>query len=128
ALSSAEVLQLFPGLTMRQLQWWDERSIAPCVHEGHKRLYDAQQCEMVGIVYELRKANISQERLRRVLHAMKRHKSSAPWLVVFQSGAVQPAMHTYEAVQKLVKTEEFGLIIDVDEIRRTVRRACQWKM
>src|SRR6185437_343121 len=103
ALSSAEVLQLFPGLTMRQLQWWDEHSIAPCIHEGHKRLYDAQQCEMVGIVYELRKAHISQERLRRVLHAIKRHKSNAPWLVVFQSGAVQPAASEREVVQKMAR-------------------------
>ena len=40
--SSAEIADI-AGVSLRQLQWWDEQKVVSPRHEGHKRVYLAEE-------------------------------------------------------------------------------------
>jgi DNA-binding transcriptional MerR regulator len=64
-LRTNEIARIF-GISLRQLQWWDERKIISPVHEGHSRLYSEQDAIEVAIVSELRNKGLSLQAIRRV--------------------------------------------------------------
>jgi len=39
SLLSVDVARL-SGVSLRQLQWWDEQKVVSPRHDGHKRIYD----------------------------------------------------------------------------------------
>lgn len=59
-------------VSLRQLQWWDERKIVSPAHEGHKRLYSRQETIEISIIAELRRKGFSLQKIRRVLRFMQR--------------------------------------------------------
>jgi DNA-binding transcriptional MerR regulator len=64
-LRTKEIARMF-GISLRQLQWWDERKIISPVQEGHSRLYSEQDAITVGIVSELRNKGLRLQAIRRV--------------------------------------------------------------
>ncbi|HZR58118.1 MAG TPA: MerR family transcriptional regulator [Terriglobales bacterium] len=52
------------GITPRQLQWWDERSIVTPQREGHRRLYSMEDLAEISIICELRRRGFSLQRVR----------------------------------------------------------------
>src|SRR3974377_1373999 len=43
------------GVSLRQLQWWDERNVVSPRQEGHRRVYLAQEVVEVSVIAELRR-------------------------------------------------------------------------
>src|SRR5712692_5031960 len=69
--SSVEVSSL-AKVSLRQLQWWDERKVVSPRHEGHKRLYLPQEVIEIMVIAELRRKGFSLQKTRRVLRFLQR--------------------------------------------------------
>src|SRR5258708_1273813 len=60
------------GVSLRQLQWWDEQSVVSPRHDGHKRVYLPQEVIEVSVIAELRRKGFSLQKIRRVLRYLQR--------------------------------------------------------
>ncbi len=69
--SSREVARI-GGVSLRQLQWWDERKVVSPRHEGHRRVYFAAEVIEITVIAELRRKGFSLEKIRRVLRFLQR--------------------------------------------------------
>src|SRR6202011_4129943 len=59
-------------VSLRQLQWWDERKVVSPHHEGHKRVYTAEEVIEITVIAELRRKGFSLQKIRRVLRFLQR--------------------------------------------------------
>ena len=59
-------------VSLRQLQWWDERKVVSPRHEGHKRVYRAEEVIEITVIAELRRKGFSLQKIRRVLRFLQR--------------------------------------------------------
>jgi len=69
--SSSEVSDV-AGVSLRQLQWWDERKVVSPRHEGHRRVYDPAEVIEITVIAELRRKGFSLQKIRRVLRFLQR--------------------------------------------------------
>jgi DNA-binding transcriptional MerR regulator len=69
--SSSEVSGV-AGVSLRQLQWWDERKVVSPRHEGHRRIYLASEVVEITVIAELRRKGFSLQKIRRVLRFLQR--------------------------------------------------------
>jgi len=69
--SSVEVSTL-ASVSLRQLQWWDERKVVSPRHEGHRRVYFAAEVVEITVIAELRRKGFSLQKIRRVLRFLQR--------------------------------------------------------
>ena len=69
--SSSEVSEL-AGITLRQLQWWDERKIISPRKQGHRRLYSLPQVLEILTAGELRHQGLSLQKVRRIVRLLRR--------------------------------------------------------
>jgi DNA-binding transcriptional MerR regulator len=69
--SSSDVAQI-AGVSLRQLQWWDERKVVSPRHEGHRRVYYAAEVIEITVIAELRRKGFSLQKIRRVLRFLQR--------------------------------------------------------
>ncbi len=60
------------GISLRQLQWWDERHVVSPRHVGHKRIYSPQDVLEITVIAELRRKGFSLQKIRRVLRYLQR--------------------------------------------------------
>lgn len=60
------------GVSLRQLQWWDERKVVSPRHEGHKRVYSPEEVLEISVIAELRRKGFSLQKIRRVLKFLQR--------------------------------------------------------
>src|SRR3569833_1538036 len=60
------------GVSLRQLQWWDERNVVTPVQEGHRRVYRQQDVIEVSVIAELRRKGFSLQKIRRVLKFLQK--------------------------------------------------------
>ena len=44
------------GVSLRQLQWWDERKVVSPRQDGHKRVYMSEEVVEISVIAELRRA------------------------------------------------------------------------
>src|SRR6266404_3986113 len=59
-------------VSLRQLQWWDERKVVSPQHEGHKRVYQSEEVIEITVIAELRRKGFSLQKIRRVLRFLQR--------------------------------------------------------
>jgi len=69
--SSSEVSNI-AEVSLRQLQWWDERKVVSPRHEGHRRVYFAAEVVEIPVIAELRRKGFSLQKIRRVLRFLQR--------------------------------------------------------
>ncbi len=69
--SSADVARL-AGVSLRQLQWWDERKLVSPRQDNHRRIYAPEQVLEILTVASLRRKRLSLQRIRRVLRLLRR--------------------------------------------------------
>jgi DNA-binding transcriptional MerR regulator len=68
---SADVARL-AGVSLRQLQWWDERKLVSPRQDNHRRIYAPDQVLEILTVASLRRKRLSLQRIRRVLRLLRR--------------------------------------------------------
>lgn len=59
-------------VSLRQLQWWDERKVVSPRHKSHKRIYLAEEVVEITVIAELRRKGFSLQKIRRVLRFLQR--------------------------------------------------------
>src|SRR5260370_42203844 len=69
--SSIEVADV-AQVSLRQLQWWDERKVVSPRHEGHRRVYFAAEVIEITVIAELRRKGVSLQKIRRVLRFLQK--------------------------------------------------------
>jgi DNA-binding transcriptional MerR regulator len=69
--TSSEISEI-TGVSLRQLQWWDEQKVVSPKHEGHKRLYMAEEAVEIAVIAELRRKGFSLQKIRSVLRFLQR--------------------------------------------------------
>jgi DNA-binding transcriptional MerR regulator len=69
--NSSEVARIC-GVSLRQLQWWDERSVVSPRQDGHKRIYMPEEVVEISVIAELRRKGFSLQKIRRVLRFLQR--------------------------------------------------------
>lgn len=69
--SSLDVSQI-AGVSLRQLQWWDERKVVSPQHDGHRRMYFAAEVIEITVIAELRRKGFSLQKIRRVLRFLQK--------------------------------------------------------
>ena len=74
--SSNEVARL-AGVSLRQLQWWDERGVISPRHDGHRRLYSRQEVIEILVLARLRERGLSLQKMRRLMIFVRRSLKSA---------------------------------------------------
>ena len=69
--NSSEVARIC-GVSLRQLQWWDERNVVSPRQDGHKRMYMPEEVVEISVIAELRRKGFSLQKIRRVLRFLQR--------------------------------------------------------
>ncbi len=69
--ASSEVARI-ARVSLRQLQWWDEKHVVSPRHKGHRRMYRAEEVLEVTVISELRRKGFSLQKLRRVLRYLQK--------------------------------------------------------
>jgi DNA-binding transcriptional MerR regulator len=69
--NSSEVSRIC-GVSLRQLQWWDERSVVSPRQDGHKRIYMPEEVVEISVIAELRRKGFSLQKIRRVLRFLQK--------------------------------------------------------
>jgi DNA-binding transcriptional MerR regulator len=60
------------GVSLRQLQWWDERNVVSPRQDGHKRIYTSEEVVEISVIAELRRKGFSLQKIRRVLRFLQK--------------------------------------------------------
>jgi DNA-binding transcriptional MerR regulator len=68
---SGDVCQL-AKVTLRQLQWWDERKVISPQQEGHRRVYHVSDVIGMMVIGELRRKGFSLQKLRGIVRSLRR--------------------------------------------------------
>jgi len=69
--SSNEVMRLVQ-VSLRQLQWWEERKVVSPYHNGHRRIYQSQDVLEIAIIAELRRKGFSLQKIRWILRYLQK--------------------------------------------------------
>src|SRR3954466_8684341 len=69
--NSSEVARIC-GVSLRQLQWWDERNVVSPRQDGHKRIYIPEEVVEISVIAELRRKGFSLQKIRRVLRFLQK--------------------------------------------------------
>ena len=69
--NSSEVARIC-AVSLRQLQWWDERNVVSPRQDGHKRIYMPEEVVEISVIAELRRKGFSLQKIRRVLRFLQR--------------------------------------------------------
>jgi DNA-binding transcriptional MerR regulator len=60
------------NVSLRQLQWWDERNVVSPRQDGHRRIYLAEEVVEISVIAELRRKGFSLQKIRRVLRFLQK--------------------------------------------------------
>ena len=60
------------SVSLRQLQWWDERNVVSPRQDGHKRIYSKEEVVEISVIAELRRKGFSLQKIRRVLRFLQK--------------------------------------------------------
>lgn len=106
--SSSDVARI-AGVSLRQLQWWDEQKVVSPHHEGHRREYAAQEVVEIAVIAELRRKGFSLQKIRRVLKFLQKEMGKRV-ADIFAPGS---EMHLLTDGRNLFLEESGQRVIDV---------------
>ncbi|MDP9170487.1 MAG: MerR family transcriptional regulator [Acidobacteriota bacterium] len=97
------------GVSLRQLQWWDERSVVSPRQEGHRRVYRPQEVVEVSVIAELRRKGFSLQKIRRVLRFLQKEMGKRLGDALSGDGDI----HLITDGKNIYLEDEPGRVIDV---------------
>ncbi len=106
--SSAEIADI-AGVSLRQLQWWDEQKVVSPRHEGHKRVYLAEEAVEIAVIAELRRKGFSLQKIRRVLRFLEKEMGRR----VSEIFSASSDMHLVTDGKAIYLEADQGRIIDI---------------
>jgi DNA-binding transcriptional MerR regulator len=106
--TSSQVVR-FTGITLRQLQWWDERGMVVPRREGHRRLYSVEDLAEVAVICELRQRGFSLQRVRKVMVFLQRELGKR----LYQSASSNSQIHLLTDGKNIFIKDSPESIVDV---------------
>jgi DNA-binding transcriptional MerR regulator len=106
--TSAQVVK-FTGITLRQLQWWDERGMVVPRREGHRRLYSMEDLAEVAVICELRQRGFSLQRVRKVMSFLQRELGKR----LYESASTNSQIHLLTDGKNIFIKDSPESIVDV---------------
>lgn len=106
--SSSDVARI-AGVSLRQLQWWDEQKVVSPRHEGHRRVYAPAEVVEISVIAELRRKGFSLQKIRRVLRFLQRDMGKRLAEVMNGSGE----MHLLTDGKTILLEETESRVIDL---------------
>jgi DNA-binding transcriptional MerR regulator len=106
--TSGEVARI-AGVSLRQLQWWDERNVVSPRQEGHRRVYLQQEVVEVSVIAELRRKGFSLQKIRRVLRFLQKEMGKR----LGDALGADSEIHLITDGKNIYLEDEPGRIIDV---------------
>jgi DNA-binding transcriptional MerR regulator len=97
------------GVSLRQLQWWDEQGVVSPVQRGHRRMYQLHEVVEVALITELRRKGISLQKIRKILRFLKKELGSQFMAAVQDGGEV----HLLTDGKTLFLKTDHSSIVDV---------------
>ena len=97
------------GVSLRQLQWWDERGVVSPRQEGHRRVYLSQEVVEVSVIAELRRKGFSLQKIRRVLRFLQKDMGTR----LSQAVAGTGDMHLLTDGKNIYLEDQPNRVIDV---------------
>src|ERR1700751_2234314 len=97
------------GVSLRQLQWWDERNVVSPRQEGHRRVYLQQEVVEVSVIAELRRKGFSLQKIRRVLRFLQKEMGKR----LGDALGADSEIHLITDGKNIYLEDEPGRIIDV---------------
>src|SRR3954453_3107865 len=97
------------GVSLRQLQWWDERNVVSPSQEGHRRVYLPQEVVEVSVIAELRRKGFSLQKIRRVLRFLQKEMGKR----LRDALAGDSDIHLITDGKNIYLEDEPGRVIDV---------------
>lgn len=106
--SSLEVSKM-TGVSLRQLQWWDEQGVVSPLQRGHRRMYQLHEVVEVSLITELRRKGISLQRIRKVLKYLKK-EFGAQYMAAIRDGG---EVHLLTDGENLYVENDHKQIVDI---------------
>ncbi len=106
--ASSEVARI-AQVSLRQLQWWDERKVVSPKHAAHKRIYLPEEVVEITVIAELRRKGFSLQKIRRVLRFL--HKETERRLHEVLSG--ESNLHLVTDGKSIYLEDSNDRIIDI---------------
>ena len=102
------------GVTLRQLQWWDENGIVSPRKTGHRRQYTTSEVVVVSVIRDLREKGLSIQRIRGFVRSLRLEVTSGrmAFLVTDGRSAWFPAT-AMEAMSKAAQLRRPSTVIDI---------------
>jgi len=106
--TSSQVVE-FTGITLRQLQWWDERGMVVPRRQGHRRLYSMEDLAEIAVICELRQRGFSLQRVRKVMVFLQRELGKR----LYDSAATNSQIHLLTDGKNIFIKDSPESIVDV---------------
>lgn len=106
--ASSEVARI-AQVSLRQLQWWDERKVVSPRHSSHKRIYLPEEVIEITVIAELRRKGFSLQKIRRVLRFLQREMGKR--LSEVLTG--EPELHLVTDGKSIYLEDSSSRIIDI---------------
>ncbi len=97
------------GVTLRQLQWWDEQGVVSPMQRGHRRLYQLHEVIEISLITELRRKGISLQKIRRVLKFLQKELRKG----LFESVRNGHEVHLLTDGKNLYLEDDHRRIVDI---------------
>jgi len=106
--SSGDVARI-AGVSLRQLQWWDERHVVSPRHQGHRRVYLENEVVEVSVIAELRRKGFSLQKIRRVLRFLQKEMGKR----LADTSRADSEIHLITDGKNIFLEDQPGRIIDI---------------
>ncbi len=106
--NSSEVARIC-GVSLRQLQWWDERNVVSPQQDGHRRVYMPEEVVEISVIAELRRKGFSLQKIRRVLRFLQKDMGKR----LNEAMAASSDMHLVTDGKSIYLEDAPGRIIDL---------------
>ena len=97
------------GVSLRQLQWWDEQGVVSPMQRGHRRLYQLHEVIEVSLITELRRKGISLQKIRHVLKFLQKELGKD----LFESVRNGSEVHLLTDGKNLYLEDDHRRIVDI---------------
>ncbi|MGH9658292.1 MAG: MerR family transcriptional regulator [Bryobacteraceae bacterium] len=111
--TSSEVARI-SGVSLRQLQWWDERNVVSPRHDGHRRVYLPGEVVEVAVIAELRRKGFSLQKIRRVLRFLQREMEKR----LSDAVAADASIHLLTDGKTIYLEDSHERVIDILKVAR----------
>lgn len=114
-------------ITLRQLQWWDERKLVVPEREGHSRMYTQGELMQMVLLAALRRRGLSLQSIRTYLRKLQRDMARQPdeqYFVIANHKSAEVCGDSSSVIDLMKKSNTSWVVVSMShELRQNARAA-----